>query len=32
MKDIPNADNLSKNNLLKNFQENSIYEYFAKNN
>ncbi len=27
MKDIPNADNLSKNNLLKNFQENSIYEY-----
>lgn len=27
MKDVPNADNLSKNNLLENFQENSIYEY-----
>ncbi len=27
MKDISNADNLSKNNLLENFQENSIYEY-----
>ena len=27
MKDIPNADNLSKKNLLENFQENSIYEY-----
>ena len=27
MKDIPNADNPSKNNLYENFQENSIYEY-----